>query len=38
MDLKNGITDESLKEADTAMYQSKSNGKGKITVAVPVVT
>lgn len=37
LNLENGITDKSLKEADTAMYQSKTNGKGKITVSIPAV-
>ncbi len=37
LDLKNGINNKSIKEADMAMYHSKTNGKGKITVSIPVV-
>ncbi len=37
LNLENGITEKSINEADTAMYQSKTNGRGKITVSIPVV-
>ena len=37
LSLENGITDDTIQKADTAMYKSKERGKDRITTTIPAV-
>ena len=37
LSIQNGITDDTIQKADTAMYQSKARGKNRITTTIPAV-
>lgn len=37
LSIKNGVTEDTIQKADTAMYRSKARGKDRITTTIPAV-